>query len=303
MYSIEQAIEQYERDGFFVFRGVIDEDLVAEADRHVRWLTARYPELRPEHLHHPLMRDDAFWVRLVSDERLLDIAQIFLGPDIVCFTAHYICKPPLDGHPVLWHQDGAYWKLEPMDALTLWLAIDATTPANGCLRMIPGSHKIPLEKPELRSDPPNMLYSSARPDLVDEWHRRNGVVDVMLRPGDVSIHHPRLLHCSESNTSANRRCGLDMGFMRATTRISNEALYLDPILVRGCAAPGVNTYRAWPLAKPGETIAFRGDDLWNDMARRRNELGQFRAPDPCQKPPLEVAMRMIQRLQEGTVKQ
>jgi hypothetical protein len=97
MKIINDAIEQYERDGYAIFRNVIDADLVAEADQHVRWLGAKYPDLRPEHYHHPLMRDDAFWVRLVSDERLLDIAQFFLGPDIACFTSHYICKPQPPG--------------------------------------------------------------------------------------------------------------------------------------------------------------------------------------------------------------
>lgn len=129
------ALSGYERDGFAIFRNVLGPDLIAEARAHIEWLGRRYPDLRPEHYHHPLMRDDAFWVRLVTDSRLLDIAELFVGPDIACFTSHYICKPARDGHPVLWHQDGAYWDLRPMRAVALWLAIDRSEPENGCLRM------------------------------------------------------------------------------------------------------------------------------------------------------------------------
>lgn len=301
MSQIVDAVAQYERDGFAIFRNVIDSDLVAEADEHVRWLVAKYPDLRPEHLHHPLMRDDAFWVRLVGDERLLDIAQLFLGPDIALFTAHYICKPAGDGQPVLWHQDGAYWNLEPMDALTLWLAVDQTTPENGCLRMIPGSHRIPLECPELRTDTPNMLFSSASDSLVQKMIDSGEVVEITLNPGDVSIHHPHILHCSGPNTSPNRRCGLDMGFIRPTTRITNSGLYLDPILLRGRATAGVNNYRPWPAYEPGSTIPFRGHDRWNNRMELRNLQGGF-ATRAGGETPIETTLRMIERLQEGTVK-
>jgi phytanoyl-CoA hydroxylase len=301
MSQIVDALEQYERDGFAIFRNVIDSDLIAEVDEHVRWLVAKYPDLRPEHLHHPLMRDDAFWVRLVGDERLLDIAQLFLGPDIALFTAHYICKPPGDGQPVLWHQDGAYWNLEPMEALTLWLAVDQTTSENGCLRMIPGSHRIPLERPQLRTDTPNMLFSSASDSLVQKMIDNGEVVEITLNPGDVSIHHPHILHCSGPNTSPNRRCGLDMGFIRPITRITNTGLYLDPILLRGWATHGVNNYRPWPAYQPDATIAFRGHERWTTRMELRNLQGGFVSRADAETP-IETTRRMIERLREGTVK-
>src|SRR5690606_40334400 len=56
---------------------------------------------------------DPFWVRLISDDRLVDIASLFVGPDVALFASHYISKPPFTGQPVLWHQDSAFWPLEP----------------------------------------------------------------------------------------------------------------------------------------------------------------------------------------------
>ena len=292
----ESVLEDYKNDGFAILPGVIDADLLAELDAHVNWLGTKYPDLRPEDYHHPLMRDDAFWVRAVTDDRLVDVAEAVLGRNLALFTAHYVCKPPRDGRPVLWHQDGAYWNLEPMEALTVWLAVDASTRQNGCLRIIPGSHRIPLFQPESRNDVPNMLRSATSPEVVDEWVEKAGIVDIELAPGDVSIHHPNILHCSEPNTSDSRRCGLDMGFMSTSTRISNDGLYLNPILVRGEAVPEVNRYRDHPRYVPGESIPFRGHEEWN--AR----LADGHSAAVSDETPLEITHRMVERLRAGTVK-
>ncbi|MDR3517146.1 MAG: phytanoyl-CoA dioxygenase family protein [Azospirillaceae bacterium] len=293
--ELQDIIERYNCDGFAILRGVLDADLIDEACRHVAWLCEQYPDLRPEHLHHPLMRDDAFWVRLVTDARLLNIARAVLGPDLACFTAHYICKPAHDGHAVLWHQDGAYWNLEPMNALTLWVAIDRSGPDNGCLRMLPGTHRQPLLPILPRNDVPNMLASSMDVGAFDLAN----AVEIHLEPGDVSIHHSHIVHGSEANTSAYRRCGLDIGYIPTSTMISNEALYLDPILA--CGRPGPSQrYRPWPGFDEGKTIAFRGHETWNERAARHN--AGFEPVAHRDEDPLHMTYRMMRRLTEGTVK-
>ncbi|MEU2061854.1 phytanoyl-CoA dioxygenase family protein [Streptomyces sp. NPDC013455] len=294
------VLNEYEKNGFAILRNVLDQDLIAEAREHVEWLGRRYPHLRPEEYHHPLMRNDAFWVRLVTDERLVDIAELILGPDLACFTSHYVCKPPHDGRPVLWHQDGAYWKLKPMEALTVWAAIDESTTENGCLRIIPGSHELPIHAPTVRTDVANMLYSQTREEIVRDWTEKAGVVDIELQPGDVSIHHPNILHCSEANTSPKRRCGLDIGYIATSTLVANEGLYLDPVLVRGEPGSAANQYRKWPAYSPGESIAFRGHEEWNAKVAGINERGGFTEPS-LGETPLETTRRMVRRLEEGTV--
>src|SRR5687767_5361748 len=92
---------RYEEDGFLVFPRVLGPDVIRSASGHVEWLQKQHPELRPEQLHHQLMWEDPFWVRLVAHERLLDLVQPILGPDIALFASHYICKPGGDGLPVL----------------------------------------------------------------------------------------------------------------------------------------------------------------------------------------------------------
>jgi phytanoyl-CoA hydroxylase len=302
MTQINKIAAEYEDQGFAIIRNVVDTDLIQEIREHVAWLVAKYPDLRPEHLHHPLIRNDAFWVRLITDSRLVDIAECFIGPNIACFTAHYICKPPYDGQPVLWHQDAAYWSLEPMNALTIWLAVDASNITNGCLRMIPGSHRIPVHVPSLRVDTPNVLFSSSDDWLVDKLAREAGIVNIELEPGDVSIHHPNILHCSEPNTSSARRCGLDIGYIPTSTRITSEGLYLDPILVRGKPGDGINSYRKYPRYVPGETIPFHGNKEWNLQVEAFNRRANFTADPGPTESPIEMVQHMMARLQEGTVK-
>jgi phytanoyl-CoA hydroxylase len=105
-------VDQYHRDGFVILRNVIDDHLVKECQEHVDFLQKKYPTIPGEHLHHPIMRNDPFWVRVVSDQRLLDLAALFGTPfikpheGVALFSSHYFCKPARTGMTVLWHQDG-----------------------------------------------------------------------------------------------------------------------------------------------------------------------------------------------------
>lgn len=250
------AVLKFRRDGYVIFREAIDRELVGEAGEHVAWLQRRHPELRGEELSHELVARDPFWVRLVGDDRLLDIAARFVGPDIALFASHYISKPPFSGRPVLWHQDGAFWPLEPMNVVTLWLAVDESTPENGCLRVIPGSQADELHDVRPRADVDNVLGSEVAAE-VDE----SRAVDLVMAPGDVEVHHPRILHASSANTSPRRRCGLTIRYIPTSTRITSELQpYPSAILLRG--EPGVNKYQPWPAFVPGRHYPFRGSGTW-----------------------------------------
>ena len=258
------AAEQYEREGYALFPGALDADLISEASDHVSWLQAKHPHLRPEQLGHTLMTHDAFWVRLVSDPRLLDIAEQFIGPNIALFASHYISKPPFDGQPVLWHQDGSYWPLEPMEVVTLWLAVDDSLPENGCMRVIPGTQTMDLQEMKKRTDVVSVLSSGMDDDLVDA----SKAINFVLKAGGVSVHHPNIVHGSEANHSPLRRCGLTIRYIPTTTRIlmRGEEKEGKPwpaaFLLRGDAVPGINAYNPWPRYVEGESMPFRGCENW-----------------------------------------
>lgn len=212
--TADSHLLEYERDGFTIFRDVIDPELVSRASSHVEWLLASNPGLRGEGLEMQALPEDPFWLSLVSDPRLLDLAERFLGPDIGLFASHYFCKPAHTGQAVLWHQDAAYWPLEPMEVITLWLAIDDSTPDNGCVRVVPGSHRHQVHELRPRDDVDNVLGSEAAA-VVDEAD----AVHLALRAGDVEVHHPNILHASNANTSPHRRCGLTIRYIPTSTTI------------------------------------------------------------------------------------
>lgn len=259
---METVRAQYDREGYGVARRVLDAGLIAEAGAHIDWLLARNPTLRAEQLHHQLMTRDAFWVRLISDARLLDVAQQFIGPDIALFASHYISKPPRDGQAVLWHQDGSYWPLEPMEVVTLWLAVDDSTPENGCMRVIPGTHRMEIKPHHARQDQPNVLSSSLEDSVVEE----SKAVDVVLKAGDVSIHHPNIIHGSNANTSPRRRAGLTIRYIPATTRIKTESPPWPACFhLRG--KPGVNLCNPLPPYTPETSMVFTGWEAWNQRCQ------------------------------------
>ncbi len=255
---LTHARTQYNRDGYAIFRSVLDAELVGEASRHIDWLIEKNPGLRPEQLGHTLMQHDPFWVRLISDDRLLDIAEQFVGPRIALFASHYISKPPYDGQAVLWHQDGSYWPLEPMEVVTLWLAIDDSLPENGCMRVIPGSQIVALQEMQARTDVSNVLNSEIDPSLVDE----SRAVDLVLKSGDVSVHQPNIIHGSNANNSALRRAGLTIRYIPTSTRIISDDRWPSAFLLRGSAVPGVNVYLPRPKYVAGTHMVFRGCEAW-----------------------------------------
>lgn len=267
----QTARANYDTAGYAIFRGVLDSALLDEAREHIDWLLQRHPGTRPEQLHHYLMQKDAFWVRLISDPRLLDIAELFIGPDIALFASHYVAKRPYDGQAVLWHQDGTYWPLEPMQVVTLWLAIDRSTPENGCMRVIPGTQTERLlteEELQRREDGQNVLGSGIDPANVDEA----AAIDVILEAGDVSVHHPNLIHGSNANTSALWRRGLTMRYIPASTQIVTDEPHPSAFFLRGTPVPGINAYQPWPEYEEENSMAFSNCREWNEQCRKWNAI-------------------------------
>ena len=251
-------IDHYQKDGYVAIPNVLDPNLVEESSQHIDWLQKKHPDLRSENLHHRLVANDPFWVRLISDDRLLDIAEAFIGPNIALFASHYISKPPIDGRPVLWHQDGSYWPLQPMEVVTLWLAIDDSTTENGCMRVIPQTQSTQLHEMKARPETPSVLGSGMSEELVDT----KSAVDVIVKAGGVSVHHPNLIHGSNPNTSSKRRAGLTIRYIPTSTKIISENTWPCAFLLRGDEVPGINTYLPNPKYIKGFHMPFSGCENW-----------------------------------------
>lgn len=192
--------------GHLVVQGVLDAATVDRLARHCDALPG--DALRTAALD----RDDVL-AGIVADERLLAIARSVLD-EPEPFGATFVVKPAHTGLPALWHQDGHPWRERGIvDAVTLWVAIDPATVENGCLRVIPGSHRMDTQPLRPRPDVESVFGAEIDPALVDE----PAAVDVVLDPGDVSVHHPNLVHGSGPNATERQRRALALRYRSVGT--------------------------------------------------------------------------------------
>src|SRR5690349_17244800 len=130
-----EQIAHYKREGYVIVEDpVLPEAKFNGLKNHFEAMLANLaPGQRPEGLDCPHFVDLKLFEWLFSDE-VLDLVEPLIGPDIALFASHFICKPKGDGKRVPWHEDSAYWgkTFDPMDVATVWLAIDPSTPENGC---------------------------------------------------------------------------------------------------------------------------------------------------------------------------
>ncbi len=148
----------------------------------------------------------------VTDPDLLDLVSGAIGPDIILWASSVFCKPPGVGLEVPWHQDGQYWPIRPRATVTVWIALDDVTPENGCMRVIPGSHRMG-EFTHETSDRDDLVLSNVlndpRIDLASAY-------DVCLTAGELSLHDVDIVHGSQPNRSARRRAGFAIRYMPST---------------------------------------------------------------------------------------
>jgi len=169
------------------------------------------------------------WVyRLVSHPRVLDAVESVLGPDIIVWNSHWFPKFPGDHAYVSWHQDAAYWGLSPANVTTAWIALSESTPENGCMRVVPGTHLSSLPQRETYARD-NMLSRGQEIDVeVDEAK----AVDLPLQPGEFSLHHIGIVHGSGPNQSQAPRIGIAVRYI--SPDVVQAGLRRDlVVLVRG----------------------------------------------------------------------
>ena len=170
---------------------------------------------------------------LVRDEAVLDAVEGVIGPDILCWASGFFTKEAHDPSYVSWHQDLTYWGLEPADIVTAWVALSPSTPESGCMRVVPGSHKQDVLAHAETFAEHNLL--SRGQEIQVEVNEREAV-DVILQPGEMSLHHVKLIHGSGANRAGDRRIGYAIRYV--PTYVRQVAGSEDSaVLVRG-----VDTY-------------------------------------------------------------
>jgi len=180
---------------------------------------------------------------LVRLEPVLDKVESIIGPDILCWSTSFFIKNPGDQKFVSWHQDAQYWGLEGDKMVTAWIALTPSRSDQGCLRVLPGSHKRVVE----HRDVPNESNMLTRGQEIAAKVNEEEAIDVVLSPGQFSLHHELIVHGSNDNRSNERRIGLAVRYIAPTARQVVDARD-TATLVRGVDRLGHFEHEPRPLA-------------------------------------------------------
>ena len=161
------------------------------------------------HLLFPWLAD------LVRDPAIVDPVASLLGPDLLCWNTNLFCKEPRDPGFISWHQDSIYFGLSDTRGLTAWVALTASTPESGCMRVVPGSHR-ESELPHVERPSANNMLTRGQEVAVDVDEA--DAVDLVLAPGEMSLHDLLIVHGSNPNESDDRRIGVAIRYIPTSTR-------------------------------------------------------------------------------------
>ncbi len=246
----EREIEAYRRDGAVFPVPILSED---DARAHRERLEAA--EAERGSLHYMVKPYLVFSSarEIAHNPVLLDAVEDILGPDILLWDSGYVIKEAHDHRHVSWHQDLSYWGLDSDKLVTAWVALTRAAPANGGMRYLPGSHKTGAQDHRDTYADDNILHRGQEVAGIDE----DAAVDMVLAPGQASLHHGWALHASAPNPSAERRIGLTLQYLDPSmrqTRTDRESA----TLVRGRDRYGhFRPEPAWASDFAPEALAFQ----------------------------------------------
>ncbi len=252
MLTTEQ-LNHYSTHGFVVPDYRLSDEVLASIRTDHDRLIVQHPEFRD---YCPtLLAYDLAFLNYTRIPEVLDMVEQVLGGDFALWNSSIFAKPAGNGQATPWHQDGEYWPIRPIATCTVWIAVDNANSSNGCLRMIPGSHKGKnILKHRTNPDPDLTLNQELLPTEFDE----SQAVDLILSAGQISLHDVRMVHGSEPNHSDQPRRGMTLRYMpltsvfdrsTETTKINNKNIPKNIFsertlyLMRGSDQTGLNDFR------------------------------------------------------------
>lgn len=224
----QEQIEQFWRDGcVFPIRVMPEAEALAIRSRLEAYEGRSGGPLKGDlrhktHLLFPWLGD------LVRNSRIVDAIEDLYGSDLLCWTTNFFIKEAANPAFVSWHQDSTYWGLNKPDVVTAWVAFTPSNRANGAMAYIPGTHLSDQLAHRDTFAKDNLLTRGQEVAVdVDE----SKAVTIELAPGEISLHHVRLVHGSPANLSNDRRIGFAIRYI--PTSVAQIAGKDSATLVRG----------------------------------------------------------------------
>ena len=227
----QKQVASFWEDGYLIIGKVLDDDLIEQMRREydAEFALARAGE-RPvrnlavaddEHDHDEgdqqemlqfmqISEHNVHFHKLTYHERILDIIEDILGPNIQMFHNQALYKPPHHGGPIFWHQDNAYWKCLPANLVSCWLTLDDVDLHNGAMQFIPGSHLRPMIHDQAQG-------SDVLLDMGKQVDDSQSVV-ANLPAGGITLHHCQTLHRTAPNITDRQRRAYAIHFMTPGTK-------------------------------------------------------------------------------------
>jgi ectoine hydroxylase-related dioxygenase (phytanoyl-CoA dioxygenase family) len=255
---------RYERDGF-----VFPLPLLSPGES--RNLLAAYFEFRGAHgaeltddrrsaqtLVHNQTHLVLDWVaRLATRPSILDLVELLIGPDLALWHSQWMVKMPhaggLANAPLPWHQDEVNFAFEPPVAVTAWIALSPATRENGAMQFVPGSHTGAVLSFESNARDERSPVTRGPVVGIDT----TSAVDVCLQPGEVSFHHPRLVHASGTNGGDAPRVAILLRYVPTYVR-SKGPHPVEGMMVRGDAP---RSFRVLEPGAGGDPAVLQRDNL------------------------------------------
>jgi len=203
-------IEQYREEGCVFPMRIMSETEAAEFRGRLEAFERRTGGPLKGDMRHKSHLLFAWLAELVRRSAILDTVEDLHGPDLLCWTTNFFIKEAADPAFVSWHQDSTYWGLSTPDVVTAWVAFTPATEANGAMEYIPGSHKLD-QIPHRDTFAKHNLLTRGQEVMVEVDHSQRRIIT--LRPGEMSLHHVRLVHGSPPNPSSDRRIGFAIRYI------------------------------------------------------------------------------------------
>jgi len=199
----DQQINLYNQKGYIAPINVLSKQEANEIRQEIETIEKKWPNALEGigrnyvHLISPVFN------KVCLNNKILDAVESIIGKNIlICGTTLFIKNANEKGF-VSFHQDAKYIGLKPHNWVTAWIAVTDANEKNGCMRMLPGSHKENLKKHEQKFDENNLLTRGQTIENVP----LEKTEFVVLKAGQMSLHHPTVVHGSGLNKSNDRRIG------------------------------------------------------------------------------------------------
>lgn len=233
----ESQIDQFWRDGCVFPVRVMPEAEALEIRRRLETFESENGGPLKGALRHKSHLLFTWLGDLVRNNGIVDAIEDLYGPNLLCWTTNFFIKEADNPAFVSWHQDSTYWGLDKPDVVTAWVALTPSNKANGAMKFIPGSHTKD-QIPHRDTFAKNNLLTRGQEVAVEVDESK--AVAITLEPGEISLHHVRLVHGSPPNPSHDRRIGFAIRYIPTTVaQIAGED---SATLVRG-----VDTHRHFEL--------------------------------------------------------